>query len=64
MDLICISEKQFVQELHLPDEIYESDYAEVTNKLFKSAKLALEYEVGQIRVQVVDEETKILSSHF
>ena len=29
----------------MTDEVYESDYDDVRNKRFKSAKLAIEYEV-------------------
>ena len=38
-------EKQFIHKIPLPDEVYESDYADVRNKRFKSAKLSIEYEV-------------------
>ena len=44
--------KQFIQEVYLPDEVYENDYAEVTKKLFKSTKLAMEYEVRLIIVLI------------
>ena len=37
--------KQFIHNIHLTDEVYESDYDDVRNKRFKSAKLAIEYEV-------------------
>ena len=43
--MFYILAKQFVHQMNLPDEIYENDYADVNKKLFKSAKLALEYEV-------------------
>ena len=52
--MILVLAKQFIQEIYLPEEIYESDYAEVTSKLFKSAKLALEYEVSKIREELLD----------
>ena len=37
--------KQFIHDIHLTDEVYEKDYEDVRNKRFKSAKLAIEYEV-------------------
>ncbi len=37
--------KQFIHDIHLPDEVYEKGYEGVRNKRFKSAKLAIEYEV-------------------
>ena len=37
--------KQFIHNIHLTDEVYEGDYDDVRNKRFKSAKLAIEYEV-------------------
>ena len=37
--------KQFIHDIHLTEEIYEKDYEDVRNKRFKSAKLAIEYEV-------------------
>ena len=63
--MILVLAKQFIQEIYLPEEIYESDYAEVTSKLFKSAKLALEYEVSKIREELLDIDTKInITNHF
>ena len=37
--------RQFIHNIHLTDEVYEKDYEDVRNKRFKSAKLAIEYEV-------------------
>ena len=37
--------RQFIHDIHLTDEVYEKDYEDVRNKRFKSAKLAIEYEV-------------------
>ena len=34
-----------MHNIHLTDEVYEKDYEDVRNKRFKSAKLAIEYEV-------------------
>ena len=45
--------KQFIQEIYLPDEVYENDFADVTKKLFKSTKLAMEYEVFMHRIFVL-----------
>ena len=47
--MFYVAAKQFIHTIHLREEVYESQYEDVRNKRFKSAKLGMEYEVKKLK---------------